>query len=206
MDLHPSFRYDSPEFADLSDFASLLAANLEETGWQTLQDAVIRRDGTTQDYVVTYQGPRLDLAFGNGVIRVSTDPPVAIRYEGIRGGYLPPGAEAGILLCPRCGGSCIHQGEVTVVNRTGEDGPGVAITVKGQGGKGKRLTKEEIPYRRNHLTIKFHCEYCERNTQGKGPLWATLEITQHKGRTYIRWIMEENPTVGSNIYTGKTPT
>lgn len=38
---------------------------------------------------------------------------------------------------------------------------------------------------------------------GNGPYKAYLEIAQHKGRTFLRWILEENPTVGINIYTGR---
>ena len=72
MVLHPSFRYDSPEFADLSDFASRLASFLEESQILDVQGATIRRDGTRQDFVVTFHAPRPDLAFGNGSIRVDT--------------------------------------------------------------------------------------------------------------------------------------
>lgn len=89
--------------------------------------------------------------------------------------------DQGILLCPRCEDTYLHQHEVTVACRE-EDAPGVLTTVSCQtGALTSRPSTGESGFigRRDHLTITFRCEGCGGN--------SVLSVTQHKGNTVVRW-------------------
>lgn len=86
------------------------------------------------------------------------------------------------LVCPTCGGSCSHQGAVTVYDRT-EDDEVTRVTEVDDG----RIYAQPIssehtnnPSRRRHgVRIAIECE------SGCQPL--DLVVYQHKGSTYIEW-------------------
>jgi hypothetical protein len=86
-----------------------------------------------------------------------------------------------LLLCPRCGGSYLHQGEVQVFNRQAEDQPGMRFVVNGQTVASAPVSTGFLG-RRHDLRIAFWCEYCSGDSHR---LW--LHIKQHKGGTYIDW-------------------
>jgi hypothetical protein len=84
------------------------------------------------------------------------------------------------LQCPICGGECTHHGDVTVRNRSTEDGPGLQVSVHGTTTRQELLEKDGgFRGRRDDLSIAFWCE---------GGCSFTMEIMQHKGTTFVRWV------------------
>jgi len=88
------------------------------------------------------------------------------------------------LRCPVCGQSeGLHQGAVVVRNRS-EDQPCNVVRV-GRRGKVKkeRVDDSRLPGRRDTLDIDFWCECC-------GKLPCALRIYQHKGTTFLSWVLK----------------
>ena len=107
----------------------------------------------------------------------------------------PRGGDDSELLCPRCGGSHLHQGEVVVYSRD-EDAAQVRRTVVTP-----LVTKVTIDpgrgnpsSRRDGLTISFSCEGCGGDGDGRELL---LTIAQHKGETEMAWIFDATPPLPS---------
>jgi hypothetical protein len=86
-----------------------------------------------------------------------------------------PIVEHGILSCPDCGGTCLHQGAVSVFVRPVEDGRCVSTHINGV------VAGDNPSPRRDGLTIRFFCETC--GVRGR----RALNIFQHKGQTFIEW-------------------
>jgi hypothetical protein len=85
------------------------------------------------------------------------------------------------LVCPQCGYLNLHQGRVTVFDRSEDARMTVVNTVDG-GRTSTHLLPNPItnPSSRRHgLAIAFSCEHC-----GDG---LELTIAQHKGSTEFAW-------------------
>jgi hypothetical protein len=96
--------------------------------------------------------------------------------------------DAGIgpeLKCPRCGFGYLHQGRVTVFERS-EDDELTAVTIVDGGLSATHLrpsTEVNNPSSRRHgMAIAFNCEGC-----GEG---IELTFAQHKGVTAVAWRFE----------------
>ena len=90
------------------------------------------------------------------------------------------------LLCPHCGGHCLHHFRVEVFNRTSEDAEyGTMSVIESELPETIKGLKFEASFqnnpspRRDGLRIFFWCEFC--------PKISVLDIIQHKGSTYIEW-------------------
>jgi hypothetical protein len=84
----------------------------------------------------------------------------------------------GSIICPSCGGGNLHHLTVTAENRDTEDGPATRVVSRG---KTVTVDRTENPAnRRSNLYVDFDCETCEATPR--------LELIQHKGSTYLRWI------------------
>lgn len=80
------------------------------------------------------------------------------------------------LVCPVCGGNCLHQCGVAYFERTAEDGPTGTLLTTGM----TQPLPDNPSQRRNGLAIEFSCESnCGR---------LRLAIVQHKGGTYFQWL------------------
>ena len=86
-----------------------------------------------------------------------------------------------LLLCPKCGGDYLHQGTVVIKDRI-EDSDGVCTIVGYQNISRQIIAKEQCEGRRDSMFIRFWCENCPDR---KSYHW--LQITQHKGRTFLTW-------------------
>jgi hypothetical protein len=92
----------------------------------------------------------------------------------------------GLLRCPRCSDcapSYLHHGDVTVYVRAEDEATTVKTIVRTTGESSivpSRLSGNPSS-RRHGLTIIFECEQC------RGSL--VLGISQHKGMTYVKWIV-----------------
>jgi hypothetical protein len=94
--------------------------------------------------------------------------------------------EDNILLCPRCSSNNMHQGAVTVFNRT-EDAKDVQVTAITPDSEAvtttiPNQTTSNPSSRRHGLLIDFECELCF--DAGK----LTLAVYQHKGLTLVEWV------------------
>lgn len=80
-----------------------------------------------------------------------------------------------------CGESTgLHQDQVTVFNRDGEDSDsGLCVHVDGQDCQQSGGMNGNPSDRRDGLLIGFWCEYCGQR--------STMDIHQHKGTTVVRW-------------------
>lgn len=100
----------------------------------------------------------------------------------------------GVLICPRCGGTYLHQYEVSIIYREQEDGPGVVVDVDGGTASIKAVGVEDPrlrPTRRDYLDITFMCEECDstKNYEDEPkPPSLVLRIVQHKGQTFLSWL------------------
>lgn len=110
-----------------------------------------------------------------------------------------------ILVCPKCGGSNLHQRKVIVYSRTKENGVGVCVEthlgqvcvsrIGGYDGIIVRAEKDKLcqyttPTKaglsnRDSLEIEFSCETC-----AEMGVTATLHLTQSEGVTYTHWDLE----------------
>jgi len=96
------------------------------------------------------------------------------------------GDGSGRMVCPRCSGSYLHHGYVTVRQRdgggSGEDCAGTEVTVDADDTKILRLGAEDARWsgRRDSVEIGFWCEECDEA--------SVLELMQHKGLSLVRWI------------------
>jgi hypothetical protein len=96
--------------------------------------------------------------------------------------------ELGCLKCPLCGDIYTHQGNIEVFNRDAEDSKtGTHIVINS-------ITDEIVinksmernpSKRRQGIRLLFSCEGCEGSTGYQG---VALEIAQHKGNTYLKWV------------------
>lgn len=101
-----------------------------------------------------------------------------IRIEGVA-----------VLLCPACGGDYLHQRDVRVYQRDGEDSPtGVraevsnrAVTAANRVGWDDGNPSE----RRDGLCVVFDCEFC--------PAISVLKIAQNKGNTFLSMPHQNEP-------------
>ncbi len=101
---------------------------------------------------------------------------------------------ASLLLCPRCKGFYLHQGRITVFERSEDSKDTARITVDGS-----RAAVESVPNagsgnpssRRHGLTIQFECEHCEVDGQTDV---LELTIAQHKGTTEVGWRLAPLPS------------
>lgn len=96
------------------------------------------------------------------------------------------GKDGFALLCPSCGGDFLHHDRVEVYEPLHEDAEtGHHVIVAG----GQTTVTSDLTgnpsARRNGLTIRFWCEGC----------WALplLRFAQHKGTTYVQFIIERQP-------------
>lgn len=97
---------------------------------------------------------------------------------------------SGVLSCPNCASSNLHQTSSSVFFRDNED----AVT-----GKFFRIDKSKVEktfgdknpsLRRDGLLIEFECEQCDAD--------PILAIYQHKGFTFIEWHSMRQPLGGAN--------
>lgn len=86
------------------------------------------------------------------------------------------------LLCPICGCTYLHHGDVTVYDRD-EDNPYTFVTLatdeKTITQRAESKTACNPSARRHGLTIRLYCEQCD--------FMGELTIAQHKGETLIGW-------------------
>jgi hypothetical protein len=85
------------------------------------------------------------------------------------------------LICPSCGGGCLHHEAVDIFERA-EDAAFVLHTTASDTvtTKVEAADASENPSpRRNGLFITFSCEECSAT--------PILDLRQHKGVTYLRW-------------------
>lgn len=90
----------------------------------------------------------------------------------------------GQLECKCGGGGNLHQGNVTIFERT-EDANKIAVIAQ----DGPTAQVSEFPAqdtcnpspRRHGMLIEFHCEQCPDEQ-------FRLAIFQHKGATYMEWV------------------
>lgn len=102
-------------------------------------------------------------------------PPIALEYN-----YSADAA----LVCPLCKGAHLHQEEVAVYQRTGEDEEdGVCVSVHAAEACVSLDMEHNPSFRRDGLLITFRCEGCSEE-DGKYP---QLAVFQHKGTTYLKW-------------------
>jgi hypothetical protein len=90
-----------------------------------------------------------------------------------------------MLKCPRCRGEYLHQGRVTVFDRSEDDEQTAVTTVQCGLSATHMLPSGETDNpssRRQGMTLAFECEYCEGAIE--------LTIAQHKGHTYLGWRYE----------------
>jgi hypothetical protein len=95
----------------------------------------------------------------------------------------------GILHCP-CGGNNTHHGRVVVAVRDREDSDGTFVAIEPGGDDAsrhlqpvvtmRRAPSADIVCRRGSIEIAFSCEQCGADRY--------LEIIQHKGQTFLRWL------------------
>ena len=91
------------------------------------------------------------------------------------------------LLCPRCGGECLHHLGVTVFDRSEDASMLTKIGVNGStvGIELVQSTQSGNPSnRRDGVVIRFSCEQC--NWGGRTDV-IELTIAQHKGTTEVGW-------------------
>jgi hypothetical protein len=89
-----------------------------------------------------------------------------------------------VLLCPQCGGLCLHHGRVEVFERPREDAPeGLHVTVHGMQLAVTTDLTGNPSARRNGLRIVLWCEWCQAH--------PALTLAQHKGSTYLQWESDE---------------
>lgn len=115
-----------------------------------------------------------------------------------------------ILLCPECGGYCLHHEDVIVYSRKDEDKDGRITHINSIGNvQTGEIESECIPGRRDAIHITFACEDCHAPcaecddpcvysgalltpsvdcSKNVGLDLFTLEIKQHKGSTILTWI------------------
>jgi hypothetical protein len=101
----------------------------------------------------------------------------------------------GTLMC-RCGGEYLHQGNITIFQRS-EDASITTVIAQDN----KTVQVSDFPSddtcnpspRRHGLIIEFWCELCNNGVDpedpnAKPPEPQRLAIFQHKGQTYMEWV------------------
>lgn len=94
-----------------------------------------------------------------------------------------------VLLCPQCGGECLHHDKVEVFERC-EDMGGLHITVTDKVETDRDLD-ENPSCRRHGLKIHFWCEFCNAI--------PVLSIAQHKGSTCVDFKYTEGAEAGDEV-------
>ncbi len=97
-----------------------------------------------------------------------------------------------VLHCPYCRSDCdyLHQGQVTIYDRSEEDGDVTEISIlRGHVFDERRpSSKSNNPSsRRDAIAIRFECENCGKED-------FELTILQHKGQTFLAWRKYETHT------------
>lgn len=82
--------------------------------------------------------------------------------------------QSGALVCPMCGGECLHHSGVMSFVRDQEDGEARRY---GYGSWPTALSNPSA--RRDGTVIQFYCETC--------PATPMLCIAQHKGESLVYW-------------------
>ena len=85
------------------------------------------------------------------------------------------------LICPGCGGSCLHHVEIVAYDRH-EDDQRALRTVINNGDVQLRVIENNSSNpssRRDGIVIKLYCETCDCSPE--------LTIAQHKGQTLVDW-------------------
>ena len=90
--------------------------------------------------------------------------------------------EEKILTCPDCGGDYLHQLECSAIWRK-EDQDGACYTSARGKFSFEDVDADKISGRRDTLEIAFMCEGCHPDER------KHLEIYQHKGQTFMRWVL-----------------
>lgn len=97
--------------------------------------------------------------------------------------------QEGMLVCPGCGSTYLHQEVIEVFNPDQEDAAeGLHVTVNAASMAADRSMDNNPSERRQGLSIHFNCETCANQ--------LTLQIAQHKGETRIRWDVQ---ALGQNL-------
>lgn len=91
-----------------------------------------------------------------------------------------------VLSCPFCREQNLHQGTVKVFNRD-EDCVSGAVVIEPGKGPVAGLPDENPSPRRQGLIIEFTCEHCNYPHNPAKPY--ALTIYQHKGTTYLSWLV-----------------
>ena len=94
--------------------------------------------------------------------------------------------EQGMVQCPNCGGGHLHQTEVMVHQRYGEDSNGVETRVSQDNGIARRQLAADDPRfegRRDDVAVRLTCEQCLHHSR--------LIVMQHKGQTHVYMRLEE---------------
>lgn len=86
-----------------------------------------------------------------------------------------------VLVCPACGGDCIHQIETVVVMRKRESEAEPLRVHVDRAGISTAFASEKAT-RRDVTRIRFRCEDC--------PHLSCLEVVQHKGQTFVSMTQE----------------
>lgn len=87
------------------------------------------------------------------------------------------------LLCPSCGGECLHHDRIDVYEPLKEDADaGQHVTVEQHDTHVSADLTGNPSRRRNGVTIRFWCETCQAR--------PVLRLAQHKGTTYVSMIHE----------------
>lgn len=97
-----------------------------------------------------------------------------------------------LLLCPYpgCGDEAyLHQGGVTVFNRSEDNDEGMRAIVDFDGVRISQDLAGNPSSRRHGLKIRFACEICGR--------LADLAIAQHKGQTEVSWQLTHEKSRGA---------
>lgn len=92
-----------------------------------------------------------------------------------------------IVECPDCKGEYLHQGTVQIFNRD-EDAHQVRVTTVNNKDTHEASIANELSLnpssRRQGMRISFYCEACDGESKRESKF---LNISQHKGSTYIYW-------------------
>jgi hypothetical protein len=103
------------------------------------------------------------------------------------------GRDTTILVCPRCGFNYLHQGCVTVYDRSEDERTTRVVEVANGSATLSNLPSDNAanPSSRRHgLAISFSCEGCGGGTSDD---IIELTVAQHKGQTVVAWRFDPIP-------------
>lgn len=94
------------------------------------------------------------------------------------------GVDEGILLCPQCGGNYLHHETIETFDRKEDAKEGIHTIITHDRVDVKYGSLVGNPsLRRDGFKVKFGCEFCGNS--------LTLEVSQHKGQTFMGWDVPE---------------